>query len=118
MEKGEYCHMSVGSQIANLRKKNNMTQDELAKELGIKRGALSHYEKDRRDLSTALLIQIADFFNVSLDVVAGRLNTYQSAELTNEENQLSSLDLNELSVSDIAKVKQYIEELRIERLTK
>ena len=37
--------MTVGEKIFYLRKKNNMTMDDLARELGVQRSAINKYEK-------------------------------------------------------------------------
>lgn len=57
-----------------LRKSKKLTQVELAKILGISRGALSMYEIGQREPDFATLKRIADFFNVSADYLLGRTN--------------------------------------------
>lgn len=61
-----------GNRIAELRKKMDMTQEELADRLGITRASLSHYETNRREPDYDTLQRIADFFHVSLDYLMGR----------------------------------------------
>lgn len=75
-----------------LRQNRGLTQQELADKLGITRASLSHYEKGRREMNYNLLIQTADFFNVSIDYlleredmlfVDARLPIYQIVEIFN-----------------------------------
>ncbi len=66
--------MAYGERIAILRKKRNLTQEELAKRIGITRAALSHYEKDRREPDYETLQKFADFFDVKIDYLLGRTN--------------------------------------------
>ncbi|MGG1249937.1 helix-turn-helix transcriptional regulator [Brevibacillus agri] len=80
--------MAYGERISELRTRLKLTQDELAKRLGITRAALSHYEKDRREPDYATLQKIADFFEVQVDYLLGRTddpsssNKQSSDELT------------------------------------
>jgi repressor LexA len=58
---------SIGERIKYLRKKNNISQQELADATGLQRGNLSHYEKNKTKPSADTLVEISSFFNVSLD---------------------------------------------------
>ncbi|MCM3144317.1 helix-turn-helix domain-containing protein [Brevibacillus sp. MER 51] len=64
--------MAYGERISILRSKMKMTQEELAKRIGITRAALSHYEKDRREPDYETLEKFADFFDVKIDYLLGR----------------------------------------------
>lgn len=66
--------MQYGNRIATLRDKKALTQEELAKKLGISRAALSHYEKNRREPDYETLTKIADLFQVTIDYLLGRTN--------------------------------------------
>lgn len=61
-----------GPRISELRESNNLTQEELAKNVGITRASLSHYETSRREPDFDTLTKIADYFQVSLDYLMGR----------------------------------------------
>ncbi len=62
----------IGNKIMQLRKENNLTQQDLANILNISRSTISLYEINRNVPDIGTLIKIADFFNVSLDFLAGR----------------------------------------------
>lgn len=57
--------------LFQLRKKAGMTQEQLAKELGTSRGALSMYEIGRREPDFNTLVKIARFFSVTVDYLVG-----------------------------------------------
>ncbi|MBT2634585.1 helix-turn-helix domain-containing protein [Bacillus sp. ISL-26] len=57
----------LGKRITSLRKKANLTQEQMAAKLNITRSALSQYELGSRNPDYDLLIKIADFFDVSID---------------------------------------------------
>ncbi len=60
--------------LKELRKSRKLTQEELAKEIGISRDTYKNYEQERTQMGYDMLIKMADFFNVSLDFLCGRPN--------------------------------------------
>jgi len=64
--------MNLGTQIAALRKKQNMTQEALAQKLRVTNQAVSKWESGQCCPDVQLLPQIADIFAVSLDELFGR----------------------------------------------
>lgn len=60
--------------LKDLREDNDLTQEELSKQLNITRSALGNYELGIREPSVELLIKIADYFNISLDYLLCRTN--------------------------------------------
>lgn len=56
-----------GYGIKRLRKLRGITQEELAKGLGISRQAVCMWERERREITAKMLSRIARFFCVSLD---------------------------------------------------
>lgn len=92
---GDY-KMSIGKRISDLRRKKNLTQEELAKKVEISRAALSHYEKDRRDPDYDTLDKIADVFEVSADYLIGRTNKkelYNKVTVAGQEIKLATDEL-------------------------
>ena len=55
-----------------LREQKNITQQRLALELGINQNSLSRYETGQRQVDYAMLIKIADYFDVSVDFLLER----------------------------------------------
>ena len=58
---------TIGEKINTLRKQRNMTQDELAEKMGVSSQAVSKWEKDMSIPDLPVLIELSDFFHVSLD---------------------------------------------------
>ena len=58
--------------IKSLRLNLNKTQEEVAKELNMQRTKYARYETEESKMSTEQLIQIADYFDVSLDYLCDR----------------------------------------------
>ena len=57
----------AGNKIKQFREQKNITQDELAEELGTTRQAVSRYENGDRGVNQFLLFQLAKYFNKSID---------------------------------------------------
>ena len=58
--------------LRELRKNAGLTQQELAEKIDLNSITYSNYEKGSREPSTDILINIADFYGVSLDYLCGR----------------------------------------------
>lgn len=63
-----------GDRLKDLREDSDLTQSELAKILNISRETISGYENSGKEPSFDVLIQIADYFDVSLDYLLCRNN--------------------------------------------
>lgn len=61
----------LSEKLKKLRKDNNITQEELAEELGISRSKVSSWETTMRDMSITEAIKIANMYEVSLDNLFG-----------------------------------------------
>ena len=53
--------------LKELRKSRKITQLKLAMDLSISQNSISRYETGEREADYATLIQIADYFNVSIE---------------------------------------------------
>lgn len=58
--------------LKQLRENKGLTQAELAKLVDISASSIGMYEQGRREPSQEVLLQFADFFNVSVDYILGR----------------------------------------------
>lgn len=58
--------------LKNLRNKKEISQVELAKDLGLSAGTIGMYESGKRKPSFEALESIADYFNVSIDYLVGK----------------------------------------------
>lgn len=58
--------------LEDLRIDRDLTQQEVADILGCKREVYRRYEKGTRTIPVDFLIQLADYYGVSLDYIVGR----------------------------------------------
>lgn len=62
----------VAENVTKLRKSRNLTQRELADILGVSPAAVSKWESNDAIPDIAMLVAIADYFEVTLDYIMGR----------------------------------------------
>ena len=63
--------MLFSENLKQLRSEKNIGQVELAKKIGVSKGVISLWENGLREPKLSNLINIASYFNVSLDYLAG-----------------------------------------------
>lgn len=72
--------MTMGERIKELRKKNSLTQTQLANELNITKGTVSTWETNSRKPNFEVLVQMCEMFNASMDYITGHtdINNYHA----------------------------------------
>ena len=68
----EYLPGTPGERIRDLRKEAKLNQDEFAEAIGISRSTLGDIELDKRSISSTTALEIAKYFNVSVDFVLAK----------------------------------------------
>ncbi len=63
-----------GERLKELRKEKGLSQKEVADYLNISSITLLHYEKNQREPSFDLLVEISKYFGVSIDYLFGLTN--------------------------------------------
>lgn len=61
------------NRIRDLREDRDLRQSDLAKMVGIDQRTISNYETGKSNPDSDALIRLADFFNVSIDYLVGRV---------------------------------------------
>lgn len=87
----------LAKKIIEVRKRNKLTQSELAKRIGTSKQAVANIELGRTSCKVSYLYKIALAFNVSADYLLG---------LKNEDEITISTNLNQ---KDTVKVREYIQ---------
>lgn len=87
--------MLVYTRLVELRKKKNLTQEQVSNAIGVARTTYAMYEQGRREMDYELLIKLADFYNVSLDYLFGRTdNPIHNESYTEDEIEFMIKSLN------------------------
>lgn len=72
--------MKLYEKLSALRKSHNYTQEQLAKKLGVTRQTISKWEMGISEPSLALLDQVADIYDCTVDELMGRTDKDTVAE--------------------------------------
>ena len=88
--------MNLGERIRILRKKNNLSQEQLAEKLNVSRQAISKWESNTAYPDISNLILLRDIFGVTLDYLVIDNNTIENQDINEdyeEEDNESNLML-------------------------
>lgn len=66
--------MQIHERLKDLREDKDMNQTQLAEILGMKQQQYSEYERGFREMPMRLYVRLAQYYNVSLDYIAGLTN--------------------------------------------
>lgn len=99
--------MTMGDRLRELRLRKNLSQEEVAKQIGVTRSAYSHYEINNRQPVYETLKKLAVLFNVSLDYIIGGEPVKPETQVTPEAIEIIRI----LNSMDQDKRKQSIDRM-------
>lgn len=102
--------------LKEFRKEYNMTQQDLASQLGIVRTAIANYETGRTSPDSETLSLIASIFHTSTDYLLGRTDNKKPIEKSSDNN--GSINADDLSPESQEDLKKYIELLKLKDMQK
>ena len=82
--------MILGSKILELRRQQNVTQEELAAELGVTAAAVSKWENGYTLPDILMLCALADYFAVTTDELLGRAKEWKYAVIAARTEELGA----------------------------
>lgn len=93
--------MEFGDQIKDLRKKQNLTQEQFAMKLNVTRQAVSNWENNRNLPDLEMLILMADVFHISLDqlILGGNGMNNMTEKLIKDGSETRRAKMNMVSVA-------------------
>lgn len=78
---------TIGNKLKELRKSHNLTQEDVAKKIGLTKSAYGYYEQGKTVPDAYTLSRLADCLNVSSDCILGRVSNMP----TNIKNNLKEI---------------------------
>ena len=63
--------MAYYRRLRDLREDHDLTQNELVEKLNMHKTTYTNYEQGKRDLPLSLALELAQFYNVSIDYLVG-----------------------------------------------
>jgi len=111
--------MLFAQNLKELRKKHQLSQDALAMKLNVSQQAVGKWETEKSFPDFKMLIQLADFFHVSIDDLLG----HEVAQPDPQEDTSEPADIKELIVKelphmdakDAAMMGQFMQFLKLQR---
>ncbi len=79
---------NVGERLRHLRIEKNLTQEEFGKIFNMTKSRISQYETSKHEIDDKTKILFADYFNISIDYLLGRIEDRNIEVLSSEEKQL------------------------------
>ncbi len=102
--------MALYQRIKDLREDADKTQSEIAEYLGTTAQYYGKYEKGEREIPFSRAIQLAKYYNVSLDYMAD-LTIYKNKQMYNDDENELLKKYSKLSERSKGRVEQFIEQL-------
>ena len=84
--------MDFGSLVVQLRKEQNISQTDLAAQLGIHKNVLGRYERNEVLPSIEIARKIADILDVSLDYLTGKVDVEMDKNTQNRILEVSKFE--------------------------
>ena len=94
--------VGLGKRIAQLRREQNMTQQQLADALGIAQQTLAHYEVARLRVPASMFPTLSEIFKTPMDVLMGQ----SAAPRSGKRGPASQLQRSIERISELPKPKQ------------
>lgn len=102
--------MALYQRLKDLREDSDKTQTDIAEYLGTTAQYYGKYEKGEREIPFSRAIELAKYYNVSLDYIAGRTANKHEQSLSEDEAELLR-SWNNLSERNKGKIEYHIDEL-------
>lgn len=96
--------MRIGEILKSLRKEKGLTQKELAERLKIGQATIACYESEQREPTVTNLTAYADYFECTLDYIAGRTDDLGNVTVNASKTEQG---LNTLTNDELRIVKKY-----------
>ena len=109
--------MSFNEQLTKLRKRNNITQIELANLMNVKQYVISSWETGRSEPNISQIIKLSDVFKISTDYLLDR-----HIIITNSENEYNKVieninkDIKDDFTKDLIKILEDIPNNKKEKI--
>lgn len=91
-EENQMCR-EVGKRLSELRKLNNLTQNDAAEYLGISQSNMSQLETDTRKFSVYSIKKLLELYNASYETVLGELGNSKKEHSVKPESTIESVNL-------------------------
>lgn len=99
--------MKFGKRLRKLRNEAELTQEELAKKIGVSRATVAGYETKGKEPPYSTLQKLSDVLGCSTDYLLGKTNERKSPERVKEEYE------NKYKIDNPKEIKELLEEYNV-----
>ena len=96
-------NLDIGKKIQNIRKENNITQNELAEKLQVSRQAVSRWEANLSEPSIEAILMISKLFNLSVDELL-ETESKQASTKSKKSSRKKKISKNNINLLDNLKI--------------
>ena len=96
--------------IRDLREDSDLTQEALCKKLYMHKTTYTNYEQGKHTVPLDFAVQLADFYQVSIDYIAGRTNFPQGMSVVAEETDCPKY-FSDLTERNKGRLEQFLDTL-------
>lgn len=96
---------TIAKNLLYYRKKNKITQKELAEKLGVKHNAISSWENGVNSIDIDTLFRVCKIFNITVNDMYGMTNTEESSTLA---AHFSGEEYTEAELDEIKQFAQFV----------
>lgn len=100
--------MNFSQRLKLLREEKSVTQNDIAKIIGVGRATIAGYETKGKQPDYEKLLKLSDYFNVTTDYLLGKTDIKNSYEIKTLAAHHDGDDWTEEELSDIEKFKEYV----------
>lgn len=99
--------------IRDLREDKDLTQEALCKQLYMHKTTYTNYEQGKHTVPLDFAVTLADFYDVSLDYIAGRTNHPKGIQKSSlKDDEINLIDkFSTLTERNKGKLEQFLEQL-------
>lgn len=97
--------------IRDLREDSDLTQKALCKKLYMHKTTYTNYEQGKHTVPLDFAVQLADFYDVSIDYIAGRTNVMREHPALSEDEHTLLTRFSTLTERNKGRAEQFMEQL-------
>lgn len=95
----------------DLREDSDLTQEALCKKLYMHKTTYTNYEQGKHTVPLDFAVQLADFYDVSIDYIAGRTNVMRGHPTLSEDERTLLTRFSSLTERNKGRAEQFMEQL-------
>lgn len=106
---------ALSNRLRALREEADYTQEDVSRQLHVRRQTYSNYETERRTPSIDTIVALAELYHVSVDYLINKTDVFTRQHLTSSQKKAGEKLLNEFYALSAHKQKEVFEFIRFKK---